>query len=227
MKARAQFLHKGSQKLWDTHSRSRQEQARARIGCNRSQKGWIKPLAKCKFETRSRQQKLQTQLSNGQNVTTCNKNSQQPTFLCVFTNNPPSSHHYAIQTKGQEEQGGVFLFWSSKKRFGFKFHGNMDGAFLKKPGLVDEVKIDNTVVYHWKSWERRVGQEEVVGWKQVLSKVDALQHSQENLQVTAFEMEQQLHTIQKNQTSMAQKWMKYFQKQNIEFTPSPPGSPEA
>ncbi|KDP25754.1 hypothetical protein JCGZ_23714 [Jatropha curcas] len=34
----------------------------------------------------------------------------------------------------------------------------MDGAFLKKIGLVDEVKIGNTVVYRWKSWERRVGQ---------------------------------------------------------------------
>ncbi|KDP30340.1 hypothetical protein JCGZ_17487 [Jatropha curcas] len=81
----------------------------------------------------------------------------------------------------------------------------MDGAFLKKTGLVDEVKTGNTVAYRWKSWERRVGQcdrdagtsraheqrqrkgkspstssphaeeeEEVAGWKQVLSKVDAL-----------------------------------------------------
>ncbi|KDP33152.1 hypothetical protein JCGZ_13592 [Jatropha curcas] len=135
----------------------------------------------------------------------------------------------------------------------------MDGAFLKKTGLVNEVKTDNTVVYRWKSWERRVEQGdrdegtshaqaqrqrkgkapitsspqaneediEVAGWKQVLSKVDALQQSQENLQVTAFDIGQQLHKIQKNQTSMARKWMTYFQKQNIEFTPSPPGSPEA
>ncbi|KDP44401.1 hypothetical protein JCGZ_19416 [Jatropha curcas] len=34
----------------------------------------------------------------------------------------------------------------------------MDGVFLKKTGLVDEVKTGNTVVYRWKSWERRVGQ---------------------------------------------------------------------
>ncbi|KDP25903.1 hypothetical protein JCGZ_22974 [Jatropha curcas] len=135
----------------------------------------------------------------------------------------------------------------------------MDGAFLKKTGLVDEVKTGTTVVYRWKSWERRVGQgdrdegtsyvqvqrkrkgkapitlssqaeeeeDEVAGWKQVLSKVDALQKSQENLQVTVFDMGQHLHTIQKNQASMARKWMKYLQKPNIEFTPSPPGSPEA
>ncbi|KDP36493.1 hypothetical protein JCGZ_09501 [Jatropha curcas] len=69
--------------------------------------------------------------------------------------------------------------------------------------------------------------DEVAGWKQVLSKVDALRQSQENLQVTVFDMGQQLHKILKNQTSMARKWMKYFQKQNIEFTPSPPRSPEA
>ncbi|KDP34385.1 hypothetical protein JCGZ_12779 [Jatropha curcas] len=35
---------------------------------------------------------------------------------------------------------------------------NMDGAFLKKTGLVDEVKTGTTVVYRWKSWESRVGQ---------------------------------------------------------------------
>ncbi|KDP27521.1 hypothetical protein JCGZ_20134 [Jatropha curcas] len=97
-----------------------------------------------------------------------------------------------------------------------------NGAFLKKSGLVDEVKDGNTMVYRWKSWARIVGQsnrregtsrvneeeirqrkgkspmtsstqaadeeEEVVGWKQVLSRVDALQQSQENLQVTIFEM---------------------------------------
>ncbi|KDP21577.1 hypothetical protein JCGZ_03800 [Jatropha curcas] len=135
----------------------------------------------------------------------------------------------------------------------------MDGVFLKKTGLVDEVKTGTIVVYRWKSWERRVGQgdhdegtshaqvqrqrkgkapvtsssqaeeeeDEVAGWKQVLSKVDALQQSQENLQVTIFDMGQQLHTIQKNQPSIARKWMKYFQKHNIEFTPSPPDSPEA
>ncbi|KDP37423.1 hypothetical protein JCGZ_07950 [Jatropha curcas] len=34
----------------------------------------------------------------------------------------------------------------------------MDGVFLKKTGLVDEVKTGNTAVYHWKSCERRVGQ---------------------------------------------------------------------
>ncbi|KDP34256.1 hypothetical protein JCGZ_12824 [Jatropha curcas] len=83
----------------------------------------------------------------------------------------------------------------------------MDGTFLKKTGLVDEVKTGNTVVYRWKVWERRVGQgdrdegtscaheqrqrkskspvtpspqaneedEEIARWKQVLSKVDALQ----------------------------------------------------
>ncbi|KDP29503.1 hypothetical protein JCGZ_19342 [Jatropha curcas] len=34
----------------------------------------------------------------------------------------------------------------------------MDGAFLKKSGLVDEVKDGNIMVYRWKSWERRVGQ---------------------------------------------------------------------
>ncbi|KDP29604.1 hypothetical protein JCGZ_19131 [Jatropha curcas] len=105
---------------------------------------------------------------------------------------------------------------------------SMDGAFLKKSGLVDEVKDGNTMVYPWKPWERRVGQaEEVDGWKQVLSRVDALQQSQENLQVTVFEMGQQLHTIQKEHKSMARKWMSYFCKQNIEFTPSPPDSPEA
>ncbi|KDP46113.1 hypothetical protein JCGZ_06624 [Jatropha curcas] len=135
----------------------------------------------------------------------------------------------------------------------------MDGAFLKKTGLVDEVKTGNTVVYRWKSWERIVGQgdrdegtshaqmqrqrkgkdpvtsssqaeqeeDKVSGWKQVLSKVEALQQSQENLQVTVFDMGQQLHKIQNNHASMERKWMKYFQKQNIEFTPSPPGSPEA
>ncbi|KDP47001.1 hypothetical protein JCGZ_02437 [Jatropha curcas] len=135
----------------------------------------------------------------------------------------------------------------------------MDGAFLKNTGLVEEVKTGNTVMYRWKSWERRVGQsdpdegtshtqmqrqrkgkapvtsssqaeegeDEVAGWKQVLSKVEALQQSHETLQVTVFDMGQQLHKIQKNHASMERKWMKYFQKQNIEFTPSPPGSPEA
>ncbi|KDP28964.1 hypothetical protein JCGZ_19658 [Jatropha curcas] len=34
----------------------------------------------------------------------------------------------------------------------------MDGAFLKKSILVNEVKDGNTMVYRWKSWERRVGQ---------------------------------------------------------------------
>ncbi|KDP37280.1 hypothetical protein JCGZ_08638 [Jatropha curcas] len=34
----------------------------------------------------------------------------------------------------------------------------MDGAFLKKSRLVNEVKDGNTMVYRWKSWERRVGQ---------------------------------------------------------------------
>ncbi|KDP37652.1 hypothetical protein JCGZ_07852 [Jatropha curcas] len=34
----------------------------------------------------------------------------------------------------------------------------MDGVFFKKAGLVDEVKDGNTMVYRWKSWERRVGQ---------------------------------------------------------------------
>ncbi|KDP36690.1 hypothetical protein JCGZ_08849 [Jatropha curcas] len=34
----------------------------------------------------------------------------------------------------------------------------MDGVFLKKTGLVDEVKTGSTVVYRLKSWERRVGQ---------------------------------------------------------------------
>ncbi|KDP37768.1 hypothetical protein JCGZ_06447 [Jatropha curcas] len=85
----------------------------------------------------------------------------------------------------------------------------MDGAFLKKTKLVDEVKTGTTVVYRWKSWERRVRQgdrdegtshaqvqrqrkgkapvtsssqaeeeeDEVASWKQVLSKVDALQQS--------------------------------------------------
>ncbi|KDP37524.1 hypothetical protein JCGZ_05963 [Jatropha curcas] len=85
----------------------------------------------------------------------------------------------------------------------------MDGAFLKKTKLVEEVKIGTTVVCRWKSWERRVGQsdrdegtshaqmqrqrkckapvtsssqaeegeDEVAGWKQVLSKVEALQQS--------------------------------------------------
>ncbi|KDP45531.1 hypothetical protein JCGZ_17084 [Jatropha curcas] len=85
----------------------------------------------------------------------------------------------------------------------------MDGAFLKKTGLVEEVKIANTVMYRWKSWERRAGQsdrdegtshaqmqrqrkgkapvtsysqaeeeeDEVARWKQVLSKVEALQQS--------------------------------------------------
>ncbi|KDP24747.1 hypothetical protein JCGZ_25501 [Jatropha curcas] len=83
----------------------------------------------------------------------------------------------------------------------------MDGAVLKKTGLVEEVKTGNTVMYRRKSWERRVGQrdrdkgtshaqmqrqrkgkapvtsssqaeeeeDEVVGWKQVFSKVEALQ----------------------------------------------------
>ncbi|KDP36303.1 hypothetical protein JCGZ_09518 [Jatropha curcas] len=70
-------------------------------------------------------------------------------------------------------------------------------------------------------------EDEVAGWKQVLSKVEALQQSQETLQVTVFDMGQQLHTIQKNHERMEWKWMKYFHKQNIEFTLSPPGSPEA
>ncbi|KDP46621.1 hypothetical protein JCGZ_04555 [Jatropha curcas] len=135
----------------------------------------------------------------------------------------------------------------------------MDGAFLKKTGLVEEVKTGTTVMYRWKPWERRVGQsdrdegtsdaqlqrqrkgkapvtssshaaeeeDEVAGWKQVLSKVEALQQSPETLQVTVFDMGQQLHTIQKNHERMERKWMKYFHKQNIKFTPSPPGSPEA
>ncbi|KDP38277.1 hypothetical protein JCGZ_05163 [Jatropha curcas] len=34
----------------------------------------------------------------------------------------------------------------------------MDGAFLKKTGLVEEVKKGTTVMYRWKPWERRVGQ---------------------------------------------------------------------
>ncbi|KDP31674.1 hypothetical protein JCGZ_15277 [Jatropha curcas] len=54
--------------------------------------------------------------------------------------------------------------------------------------------------------------EEIAGWKQVLVRVDALQQSQEKLQVTVCEMGQKLHIIQ---------------KENIEFTPSPPDSPEA
>ncbi|KDP34284.1 hypothetical protein JCGZ_12813 [Jatropha curcas] len=137
----------------------------------------------------------------------------------------------------------------------------MDGAFLKKARLVDEIKDGNSIVYRWKSWERRVGQRngdagtsclnedeirirkgkspmtssipteeeanEIAGWKQVLSRVDALQQSQENLQVTIFEMGQQLHTIQKEHKSMTRKWMSWFWKQNIEFTPSPPDSLEA
>ncbi|KDP34820.1 hypothetical protein JCGZ_11182 [Jatropha curcas] len=112
----------------------------------------------------------------------------------------------------------------------------MDGAFLKKIGLVEEVKTGSTVMYRWKSWERRVGQsdqdegtshaqmqrqrkgkapvtlsshaeeeDEVAGWKQVLSKVEVLQQSQETLQVTVLDMGQQLHTIQKNHASMEQK----------------------
>ncbi|KDP34398.1 hypothetical protein JCGZ_12802 [Jatropha curcas] len=96
----------------------------------------------------------------------------------------------------------------------------MDGVFLKNAGLVDEMKDGNTIVYRWKSSERRVGQrngndgtsclnedeirirkgkspmtssiqaeeeaDKIAGWKQVLSRVDALQQSQENLQVTIF-----------------------------------------
>ncbi|KDP25834.1 hypothetical protein JCGZ_23726 [Jatropha curcas] len=34
----------------------------------------------------------------------------------------------------------------------------MDGAFLKKTGLVNEVKTGSTVNYRWKPWETRVGQ---------------------------------------------------------------------
>ncbi|KDP34627.1 hypothetical protein JCGZ_11945 [Jatropha curcas] len=70
-------------------------------------------------------------------------------------------------------------------------------------------------------------EDEVAGWKQVLSRVDAVQQSQEKFQVTVFEMGQHLHTIQKEHKSMAWKWMSYFWKQNIKFTPSPPDSPEA
>ncbi|KDP23056.1 hypothetical protein JCGZ_01699 [Jatropha curcas] len=135
----------------------------------------------------------------------------------------------------------------------------MDGAFLKKTGLVEEVKTGTTVLYRWKPWERRVGhsdrdegtseaqtqrqrkgkapvtssshaeeeEDEVAGWKQVLGKVEALQQLQETLQVTVFDMGQKLHTIQKNHERMERKWMKYFHHQNIEFAPSPPGSPEA
>ncbi|KDP24256.1 hypothetical protein JCGZ_26728 [Jatropha curcas] len=135
----------------------------------------------------------------------------------------------------------------------------MDGAFLKRAGLVEEVKTGNTVNYRWKPWETRIGQsdrtdgtseaqmqrqrkgkapitssshaeeeeDEVAGWKQVLSKVEALQQSQETLQVTVLDMGQKLHTIQKNHERMERKWMKYFHHQHIEFTPSPPGSPEA
>ncbi|KDP35351.1 hypothetical protein JCGZ_10992 [Jatropha curcas] len=33
----------------------------------------------------------------------------------------------------------------------------MDGAFLKKTSLVEEVKTSTTVLYRWKPWERRVG----------------------------------------------------------------------
>ncbi|KDP37840.1 hypothetical protein JCGZ_06395 [Jatropha curcas] len=104
---------------------------------------------------------------------------------------------------------------------------NMDGAFLKKTGLVEEVKIGTTVLYRWKPWERRVGhsdrdegtseaqrqrqrkgkapvtsssnaeeeEDEVAVWKQVLGKVEALQQSQETLQVTVFDMGQKLYTI--------------------------------
>ncbi|KDP23167.1 hypothetical protein JCGZ_00078 [Jatropha curcas] len=87
----------------------------------------------------------------------------------------------------------------------------MDGTFLKKTGLVEEVKTGSTVLYRWKPWETRVGQsdrnegtsdaqrqrkgkapvtssshveeeeDEVAGWKQVLGKVQALQQSQETL----------------------------------------------
>ncbi|KDP24248.1 hypothetical protein JCGZ_26705 [Jatropha curcas] len=106
----------------------------------------------------------------------------------------------------------------------------MDGAFLKKSGLVDEVKDvrqrkGKSPVTSSAPAEEEA--EEVGGWKQVLSRVDALQQSQENLQVIIFEMGQQLHTIQNEHRSMARKWMSYFRKQNIEFTPSPPDSPEA
>ncbi|KDP32209.1 hypothetical protein JCGZ_13816 [Jatropha curcas] len=34
---------------------------------------------------------------------------------------------------------------------------HMDGAFLKKTGLVEEVKTGTIVLYRWKPWERRVG----------------------------------------------------------------------
>ncbi|KDP21995.1 hypothetical protein JCGZ_03139 [Jatropha curcas] len=54
--------------------------------------------------------------------------------------------------------------------------------------------------------------EEIARWKQVLGRADALQQSQENSQVTVYEMGQKLHIIQ---------------KANMEFTPSPPDSPEA
>ncbi|KDP34592.1 hypothetical protein JCGZ_11969 [Jatropha curcas] len=135
----------------------------------------------------------------------------------------------------------------------------MDGAFLKKTGLVEEVKTGTTILYHLKPWERRVRhsdrdegtsdtqmqrqrkgkapvtssshveeeEEEVTGWKQVLGKVEALQQSQETVQVTVFDVGQKLHTIQKNRERMERKWMKYFPNQNIEFPLSPPGSPEA
>ncbi|KDP44305.1 hypothetical protein JCGZ_19172 [Jatropha curcas] len=108
----------------------------------------------------------------------------------------------------------------------------MDGAFLKKAGLVDEIKDDAIRSRKGKSpmtssIQAEEEAAEVASWKQVLSRVDALQQSQENLQVTVFEMGQQLHTIRKEHKSMARKWMSYFRKQNIEFTPSPPDSPEA
>ncbi|KDP36507.1 hypothetical protein JCGZ_09333 [Jatropha curcas] len=135
----------------------------------------------------------------------------------------------------------------------------MDGAFLKKIGLVEEVKTGTTVLYCWKPWERRVGhsdrdegtseaqtqrprkgkapvtssshaeeeEDKVARWKQVLGKVEALQQSQETLQVPVFDMGQKLHTIQKNHERMDREWMKYFLHQNIKSTPSPPGSPEA
>ncbi|KDP32691.1 hypothetical protein JCGZ_14747 [Jatropha curcas] len=44
---------------------------------------------------------------------------------------------------------------------------------------------------------------------------------------TGFEMGQKLHTIQKEHKSMARKWMSYFRKKNIKFTPSPSDSPKA
>ncbi|KDP36649.1 hypothetical protein JCGZ_07867 [Jatropha curcas] len=70
-------------------------------------------------------------------------------------------------------------------------------------------------------------EDDVAGWRQVLGKVEALQQSQETLQATVLDMGHKLLTIQKNHERMERKWMKYFHHKNIEFTPSPPGSPEA